>query len=194
MRRKGPLEKGTLAASESCLGMADQFATRRTAPVSRSRPSHGRLIAAAAVALAIVAGAVVWRATGAGPVTPKREAVAVRNPVLDELVASTKALEMSQQQAIDQLQVLQDSVSAQQAETRRASDQVAQLNNKLETLRQSFANIAAPPVEDKSVEAAPAKPTQSAEIGRKVRRSAVRSRGRSHRVGSRSSRAVAARK
>lgn len=161
------------------------------------RQGHVRLIAAAAVALAIVGGAVTWRVIAMEPVVPKREAVAARNPVLDELVASTKALENSQQQAIDQLQVLQDAVAAQQAETRHASDQVALLNGKLDALRQSFAEAAVPAVAEKGAETASAKSqpdtTARATTGRKVKQSAVRSRGRAHRVSARKTRAAATR-
>ena len=51
---------------------------------------------------------------------------------------------LSQQQAIDQLQVLQQQFAAQQAETRKSSGEVAALGDKFETLRQSFASVATP--------------------------------------------------
>jgi uncharacterized coiled-coil protein SlyX len=145
------------------------------------------------VALIVVGGGVVWRMTAAETVAPKREVAALRNPVLDELVASTKALANSQQQAIDELQSLQDSVTAQQAEIKRAGDQVAALNGKLETLRQSFANTPAPAPDEKAVEAAPEK-TKPAATASKGKRPAARSRSRGHRTVARKPRTVAARK
>src|ERR1700750_2821858 len=73
-------------------------------------------IALAAVALALVltgAGSIaLWRATGALPETQR--AISTRQIQLravaasEQLVEKTKALELSQQEAIDQLQALQD--------------------------------------------------------------------------------------
>jgi hypothetical protein len=63
------------------------------------------------------------------------------------LVEKTKGLETSQQESIDQLQVVQDQLqtvkrllSAQQADTRRLSEQVGSLTGAIDTLRQSFAS------------------------------------------------------
>ena len=108
---------------------------------------HGRLMVGAAAALLIVGGAFVWRIAGgaAGDQGPTTSASAqAKNPVLNELVETTKALGSSQQQAIDQLQALQELVASQQAETKKSSDEVAALSEKLEALRQSFASIPAP--------------------------------------------------
>src|SRR5262249_33658095 len=87
-------------------------------PLARHHPSS-RLIAGALVALLLVAGAFVWR-TFADPVASPVAKVAaalpakapvldqvVKNPALDQLVETVKALEFSQQETIDQLQVLQ---------------------------------------------------------------------------------------
>jgi len=117
------------------------------------------LIAGALAALLLVAGGVVWR-TFADPVaapvpkvaaaqpakTPVLDQV-VKNPALDQLVESVKALEFSQQETIDQLQVLQQLVNAQRAETKKANDQVVFLNDKLESLRQTFASAQSAPTE-----------------------------------------------
>jgi uncharacterized coiled-coil protein SlyX len=51
---------------------------------------------------------------------------------------------MTQQQAVDQLQVVQDQLAAQKAETKRLSEQIAAVTAKLEALQQSFAEF--PPV------------------------------------------------
>jgi len=153
---------------------AFQSAPRRDAA---NRQLNSRLLVGAVAALLIVAGAFAWRVTASPP--PAQLAAVVspappaKNPVLDELVETTKALEASQQQAVDQLQVLQQLLTSQQAEARKASGQVAALNAKLETLQQSFASIPAVPAEE---EAAPPR--------RKAKPSAARSRGKAHRAAS----------
>lgn len=85
------------------------------------------------------------------PPAPRSATTAVtapaKNPVLDELVRTTRALNDSQQQAIDQLQVLQDTVASQAAALKASSDATAALNDKLESLRQSFASAAQPVAE-----------------------------------------------
>jgi septal ring factor EnvC (AmiA/AmiB activator) len=117
-----------------------------------TRHIHGRLIGGAVAALVIVAAAFIWRIT-ASPPAPIASALAspvagaaaaAKNPVLDELVEATKALEVSQQQAIDQLQVLQELLASQQAEIKKTSGEVAALSDKLESLRQSFASSSTP--------------------------------------------------
>jgi cell division protein FtsB len=109
------------------------------------------VLAVALASLLVLGGAVIWRASAIRPV-PEQAKIAAppRDPVLVQLVENTKALEESQQQAIDQLQVLQDLVRAQQAETKKASDRVAALNARLDTLQQAFASIA-PPVAEEAV-------------------------------------------
>ena len=64
----------------------------------------------------------------------------------DELLETTKGLEVTQQQAVDQLQIVQDQLVAQQAETKKLSKQIATLTEKLDALQQSVANIPAPSV------------------------------------------------
>jgi septal ring factor EnvC (AmiA/AmiB activator) len=128
-------------------------------PLLARRPPNTRLIAGAVAALLLLAAGLVWR-TLADPVAAPVAKVAaaqpaktpvldqfVKNPALDQLVETVKALEFSQQEAIDQLQVLQQQVTAQRAETRKSSDQVAALNDKLEALRQSFASVQSAPAE-----------------------------------------------
>ena len=62
------------------------------------------------------------------------------------LLETTKGLEVTQQQAVDQLQIVQDQLAAQQAETKKLSKQIATLTEKLDALQQSVANIPAPSV------------------------------------------------
>jgi uncharacterized coiled-coil protein SlyX len=69
-----------------------------------------------------------------------------REPVPNELLETAKGLEVTQQQAVDQLQVVQDQLVAQQTETKKLSEQIAMLAEKLDALQQSVANISAPSV------------------------------------------------
>jgi uncharacterized coiled-coil protein SlyX len=55
----------------------------------------------------------------------------------------TKGLQVTQQQAVDQLQVVQDQLAAQKAETKRLSEQIAAVTEKLGALQQSVADIPA---------------------------------------------------
>ena len=72
----------------------------------------------ALASLLVLGGAVIWRVSVSRPPEQAQAVAPPRDPMLGHLVENTKALEDSQQQAIDQLQVLQDLVRAQQAETK----------------------------------------------------------------------------
>jgi uncharacterized coiled-coil protein SlyX len=69
---------------------------------------------------------------------------AAREQVSDELLETTKGLQATQQQAVDQLQVVQDQLVAQKAETKKLAEQITAVTEKLETLQQSVADIPAP--------------------------------------------------
>jgi Skp family chaperone for outer membrane proteins len=113
----------------------------------------------AAALFLIVAGAAsiaIWRAyTGHSPETTDRALVARAlqaraTQVSEQLFQTTKGLEQTQQESIDQLQVMQDQLqtvrrqlAAQQAENKRLSEQVAGLNEAVDGLRQSFASTQA---------------------------------------------------
>lgn len=58
-----------------------------------------------------------------------------------ELLETTKGLQVTQQQAVDQLQVVQDQLVAQMAETKRLSEQIATLTERLDALQRSVANV-----------------------------------------------------
>ena len=116
----------------------------------------GQPIALTAAALVLIlAGAVsiaLWRAyTGTSPETDR--AVAARQiqartaQASEQLVEKTKGLEVTQQESIDQLQVVQDQLqtvrrllAAQQADTKKLSEQVSGLTEAIDGLRQSFAS------------------------------------------------------
>jgi uncharacterized protein HemX len=139
---------------------------------------------AAAVLVALVAGGgsiALWRGyTGTSP-EPDR-VVAVRllqartAQASEQLVEKTKGLEATQQESIDQLQVVQDQLqtvrrllAAQQAETKRLSEQVGSLTGAIDGLRQSFASAR---------EAEPSSPPSARKPAVKKKRSAASQRKR----------------
>jgi septal ring factor EnvC (AmiA/AmiB activator) len=110
---------------------------------------------AAAALVIIVVGAVsiaLWRVTtGASPEQDRTASARLLQArvaqVSEQLIEKTKGLEVSQQESIDQLQVVQDQLkvvksllTAQQTETKRLSEQVGNLASAIDTLRQSFAS------------------------------------------------------
>ena len=140
----------------------------------------GQPIAIAAAALAIVVlgiGSIaLWRAyTGTAPETDR--AVVVRQlqartaQASDQLVEKTKGLEATQQESIDQLQVVQDQLltmrrllASQQADTKKLSEQVGTLTEAVDGLRQSFASTRA---SEAAADSAPRKRAAKATPGRK---------------------------
>jgi uncharacterized protein HemX len=120
----------------------------------------------AAALLLLIAGVTsiaIWRAyTGSTPETDRvvasRQLQARTAQASEQLVEKTKGLEATQQESIDQLQVVQDQLQSvkrllafQQADTKRLSEQVATLNESIDGLRQSFASVRTTEVETPSV-------------------------------------------
>jgi len=120
----------------------------------------------AAALLLLIAGVTsiaIWRAyTGAAPeadrVVASRQLQARTAQASEQLVEKTKGLEATQQESIDQLQVVQDQLQTvkkllafQQADTKRLSEQVTTLNESIDSLRQSFASARATEAETPSV-------------------------------------------
>jgi uncharacterized protein HemX len=114
------------------------------------------ILLAAATLMILVLGIgsiTLWRAyTGNSP-EQERAAAAARllqtrtAQASEQLIEKTKGLETTQQESIDQLQVVQDQLqtvrrllAAQQTETKRLSEQVGGLTGAVESLRQSFAS------------------------------------------------------
>jgi uncharacterized protein HemX len=111
------------------------------------------LAAGALIVVVLAAGSAgLWRAyTGNSPeqerLTSFRQMQARATQASEQLFEKTKGLETSQQETIDQLQAVQDQlqglkrlVTAQQADAKRLSEQVAGLTGAIDTLRQSFAS------------------------------------------------------
>jgi uncharacterized protein HemX len=128
-------------------------------------------LAAAVLALLVagVAAVALWRAYGgAAPelerIVQARQLQARTAQASEQLVEKTKGLEVTQQESIDQLQMVQDQLqtarrllASQQADTRRLSEQVAGLTEAVDGLRQSFASAqsepASPSARNRSVRA-----------------------------------------
>lgn len=132
--------------------------------IELAREDRGRTMAglgrqpialAAVTLLLIVAGVTaiaLWRAYAGTSAEPDRAEAARQLQeraalVSQQLIEKSKGLEITQQQSIDQLQVMQDQLqevrkqlAGQQADTKRLSDQVAGLAEAIDGLRQSFAS------------------------------------------------------
>jgi chromosome segregation ATPase len=143
--------------------------------------------AALVLILAGVAGIALSRAyTGQSPETDR--AVAARALQMraaqasEQLVEKTKGLEETQQDSIDQLQVMQDQLATvrrqlatQQADNKRLAEQVSSLSEAVDGLRQSFASA-------QSADSSPAPATRN----RSIRIRAHAARGPQRRVKSHS--------
>src|SRR5471030_2296106 len=116
---------------------------------------RGRRLRVLAVALAVIliglGCAMVWgfgaRSVAALPSSADAAGSAsTREQVSNELLETAKGLQVTQQQAVDQLQVVQDQLAAQKAETKKLSEQIAAVTEKLDALQLSVASIPTPPV------------------------------------------------
>jgi uncharacterized coiled-coil protein SlyX len=105
--------------------------------------SHQRLIIPAAAAFVfIVAGLSLVRVFGgtmAAAPSPSVAHAPTVEQVSNEILETAKGLGITQQQAVDQLQVVQDQLVAQKAETKKLSEQIAALTEKLNTLQAASA-------------------------------------------------------
>ena len=163
-----------------------EHAPRSANPIVRF---GGQPIAIAAAALVIVVVGVtsitVWRAyTGSAPETERvvatRQLQARATQASEQLVEKTKGLEATQQESIDQLQMVQDQLqtvrrllAGQQADAKKLSEQVGTLTEAIEGLRQSFASAQA-----SDSAATPAPRNRSAKAKPRSNRSANRSRAK----------------
>lgn len=125
---------------------------------SSARIGSQPIALAAATLLILVVGIAaiaLWRAyTGHSPeldrVAAARQLQARAAQASEQLVEKTKGLEATQQESVDQLQVIQDQLqtvrrvlAAQQDNSKRLSEQVSGLTEAVEGLRQSFASTQA---------------------------------------------------
>jgi uncharacterized coiled-coil protein SlyX len=135
----------------------------------RPRSDSQPIALAAILLLLIVIGIgsiALWRATTESISKADRIALArlLHSPTaqnLNQLADRTRGLETSQQEAIDQLQMVQDELqtvkrllASEEADKKRLADQVAVLTEAVDGLRQSFAS--APPDNSPPPETRPA--------------------------------------
>jgi uncharacterized coiled-coil protein SlyX len=92
-----------------------------------------------ALLIAVATAAIIWGCI-AGVAALGARAAPARKAAFPDLIEITKALGLTQQQAIDQLQVVQDLLASQRAETERLAGQVEALNGKLNALQKSVAS------------------------------------------------------
>ena len=158
---------------------------RSASPIARF---GGQPVAIAAAALVIVVLGVssitLWRVyTGSAPETDRavatRQMQARATQASEQLVEKTKGLEATQQESIDQLQVVQDQLltvrrllTTQQADTKKLSEQVGTLTEAVDGLRQSFASTQA-----SEPSAAPAPRKRSTNAKPRANRSRAKARG-----------------
>jgi uncharacterized coiled-coil protein SlyX len=119
----------------------------RTHEDSATMQSHQRLIipVAAAIVIILAALSLVWDFGGtraAAPSSSVGHAPTVEQ-VSNQILEAAKGLGITQQQAVDQLQVVQDQLVAQQTETKKLSEQMTTLTKRLDALQQSVANLPA---------------------------------------------------
>jgi len=126
---------------------------------ARSRLTHFGMqplvlgVGALVVILLSVGTIGIWRAySGTSPeldrVAAARQLQARAAQASEQLVEKTKGLAVTQQESIDQLQVVQDQLKAvkgllasEQDETKRLAGQVSDLTTAIDSLRQSFASV-----------------------------------------------------
>jgi uncharacterized protein HemX len=156
-------------------------------------PSHsyaiGRqpiLLTAAALVLVFagIGSVFAWRAySGSSPeperLTASRLQQARVAQASEQIIEKTKGIEATQQQSIDQLQVVQDQLqtmqrllTAQQNDTRKLTEQVGTLTASLDGLRQSFASASATD-DTPSARQAPRRPRGGAAANTRTRGKAV---------------------
>src|ERR1700716_4736298 len=125
-----------------------------TANVVARIGSHPIVPAAATLVIMVlgIGSITLWRAyTGTSPEQERAASARLLQTrtaqASEQLVEKTKGLEATQQESIDQLQVVQDQLqpvrrllAAQQADTKRLSEQVSGLTEAIDGLRQSFAS------------------------------------------------------
>jgi uncharacterized protein HemX len=126
----------------------------RTSAIARIGSQPIALAAGALIVIVLGIGSIaLWRAyTGNSPEQDRlvvaRQLQARTAQASEQLVEKTKGLEVTQQESIDQLQVMQEQMqtvrrllAAQQADTKRLSEQVLGLTAAVDGLRQSFASV-----------------------------------------------------
>ena len=163
-----------------------ELTPRSASPIARLGKQPIAIAAAALVIVVLgVTSITVWRSyTGNAPETDRvvaaRQLQARAAQASEQLVEKTKGLEATQQESIDQLQMVQDQLqtvrrllATQQSDNKKLSEQVGTLTEAVEGLRQSFASAQA---SEPSAASSPRK--RSAKAKPRANRSANRSRAK----------------
>ena len=133
--------------------MADEVLSpqsRQQADQVTAQAMRRRLLLTLAAAFVLIGGGwlTLWATGGNSTVAtaphPTSVSTVNRRPS-GELLETTKDLQATLQQVVDQLQVMQDQLIAQRAETKRLSDQNAALTERLDALQQLIANMPTTP-------------------------------------------------
>jgi uncharacterized coiled-coil protein SlyX len=120
---------------------------------------HLRLILTLVAAIVLIGGGwmTVWT-FGGSKVVPSPPGVPTSAATSsEELLETMKDLEATQQEAIDQLQVVQDQLAAQKAEMKKLSEQIATVTERLDAQQQSVAKMPAAPSTHAAAPPPPAK-------------------------------------
>jgi uncharacterized protein HemX len=126
----------------------------RTSAIARLGAQPIAVAAAVLIVMLVGIGSVaMWRSySGTSPEQTRAAAIAHQlqaraAQATEQFVEKTKGLEATQEEQVDQLQLVQDQLqtarrqlAAQQAESKRLADQVAALTEAVDSLRQSFAS------------------------------------------------------
>jgi uncharacterized coiled-coil protein SlyX len=103
-------------------------------------------IFAVALAIILIGLGCVLLQRGVGSSAGSPSSATAREQVSIELLETTKGLQATQQQAVDQFQVVQDQLVVQKAETKKLSEQIAALTEKLNALQVGSAPTVTVPV------------------------------------------------
>ena len=135
--------------------MGDQSRFDRSpGPDRHSR--RGRIFVLTLLAVALIVPLGVYETI------PVKQHKATAPPPPDPTAQAIHDLQASLQQAVSQLRALQQTVSSDQAETKRLSGQVNALSGKLESLQQSFASAQQAAAAVVPIEPEPARPKRGA--------------------------------
>jgi uncharacterized coiled-coil protein SlyX len=107
------------------------------------RPTHAvywRMIVATVTGAALIAGGgvAIWAAERSATVAPAPAVITASRLPSDDSSQATRALQATQQETIDQLQIVQDELAAQKIETKKLSDQIVDLTEKLEAVQSNL--------------------------------------------------------
>lgn len=102
---------------------------RRPTPIGQRRVVIAMVAGSALIAVGTLA--ISFGKRSAAPALPAPVVSSASRPLQDELLETTRALRATQQETVDQLQVVQDQLAAQKLETKKLADKIAEITEKL---------------------------------------------------------------